>query len=232
MNLARDKGLNIAFRPEAAFGSAGTADKSRPFERSWGDDKGSTALVDVTQAAHPRRHRRENNYLGSTALVDAAYTSEVDLQVEGELKSIFDSIRYDDETDYDSVTNVLLRMLQAHGDIVIDALERLMTSTSLPAWKIGEVLARLGGLAHASSYLSRRYMLVKNLLDSRPAVRDGAISGLAALSDATLLPVLVLAYNRETRPELKVSLEKVIRRIQRDKNVSATARQLPATMAR
>lgn len=191
--------LSIAFRPEpsAVALGAGTSGYEKVVLRKQKTD-------------------RKPQKPSTTALVDVGNTSQRQHDAATRLRLLFDSIHYDDETDNEQLTSELLSLLQDYGDSLLDALEEILSASRIPAWKLGELLSWLGQLDHASSYQKRRYILASSLLDRRAAIRDGAISALAALDDLTVLPKLEIALTRETSPELKVSLKKVIEWLQRD----------------
>jgi len=195
MNLVRSNTFDITFRPDIPSGASG---------------------ADTATSLHEGNRKPQEAGNGVTALVYADPVTSFEVDVLDQAKSLLDAIQYDDEVDYDFLRERLLELLHDYGISILNALDKVMSDRNMPAWKIGELIAWLGQIAHASTYQKRRYILRNALLDSRVAVRDGAISALAALGDVTSVLYLEYALGRETRPELKISLKKVIQWLQRD----------------
>lgn len=112
-------------------------------------------------------------------------------------------------------SRTLLSLLNKYGSNFVHSLMPLLVTKRVNAEVAGEALRWLGASKHSSSHSSRRWLLEHLLLNSSsPHVRDGAILGLSFMHDASAIPSLKSAIEKEPYQELKRDIGQVLSQLE------------------
>ena len=134
--------------------------------------------------------------------------------VDQTLELLKQQLENDEDTDFNSrMYNIVTRW----GIQPINRIISLIKSSQIRGLFVSKLLQSLGDIVHPSTHLHRRNALESSLFDDSPRVRDGACLGLSVMNDASSLPYVIIAAQREDVPTLKQNLQSLIIQLQHGK---------------
>lgn len=140
---------------------------------------------------------------------------ELEQEVEGAFQAAREEIFADGmESQF---SKKLLALIQTHGDLVMGAINSIISSKNSSAEVIAEAMRWLGQLRDKDTHLYRIWILRQGLKNNSPRIRDGALLGLSFLGDTRVIPDLEQAYDRESLAELKSDIQAVLDWLERSR---------------
>jgi hypothetical protein len=112
-----------------------------------------------------------------------------------------------------SLIESLTALIEEFGSPFVDAVKDMALTGKTPLPVAVELVKALGNVEHRPSQDRRLTTLVEALDHKSVRVRDGAVSGLAALGDAHAIPYLQRAMNKERNTELRRDMQSALRLI-------------------
>lgn len=109
----------------------------------------------------------------------------------------------------------LYRLVRMHGEGAVLELAASIESKEMDPQIASWILRWLGRLPNHATHQVRRWLLERSLHSAVPAIRDGAVLGLASLGDRRALPALQAALSRERYSRLQRNIEKTLRQVER-----------------
>lgn len=107
----------------------------------------------------------------------------------------------------------LISLTLRFGDITVKSLETAIMRGTLNEEVTSEALRWLGDMDHQATHQARLRLLQACLWSSSARIRDAAGSGLSFLDDASAVPSLAKAIERETCEELRNDLRQVLEQL-------------------
>ncbi|MBZ5493641.1 MAG: hypothetical protein LAO76_22205 [Acidobacteriia bacterium] len=205
--------LNAGLRQESVETLFGSPSGWKPATLSFGYGSGKTHMSylgdQLFQEPAETSFGNLTGYLN--ALPQAKAISSTALTVNPRVETKFEAAfqRNSDEYFEDGVESDFARELEmlaiSNRDSASKILTRLLEAENLAPSVWGEAMRWLGQ-TQALPRESRVLLLANGLFSSAPAIRDGAIVGLASLRDTSSLPYLRKALDRETSDELRADM--------------------------
>jgi len=107
-------------------------------------------------------------------------------------------------------SNSLESLIRKEGTLALEIISDLLSNDRLHPEVAAEALRWIGHMEHDPTYDSRFALLGQALLNPSPQIRDGAALGLDFMEDASAIPLLQEAIERERIAALRSNLEQVL----------------------
>jgi hypothetical protein len=101
-------------------------------------------------------------------------------------------------------------LVQGHGELAVRAIDDIIRSGNFGAGVIAEALKQIGAIFHEPTREARLALLLRQLKDDDPRVRDGASLGIADIDDPNAINDVREALTRERYPLLSTNLQLVL----------------------
>lgn len=144
--------------------------------------------------------------------VDAETRSRLEGEIDDALRAAESEVF---EDGFDSNLSLeLQRLLLKHGDMTVEIVADRVLGDRVTAEVAAEVLRCFGEVEHGATCDARERLLERGLTCSSHVARDGAVLGLADLSDGRSVPALEAAAAIEKHERLRGNMVRLVRRLE------------------